>query len=119
MRVALGIEYDGTSYNGWQRQKNDRSIQQEIETALNKMTSCKLTLIGSGRTDAGVHAAGQVANFRCDTRLEPEAFFKGLNSLLPDDIIIKDCQTVRPDFHARYNTRSKVYHYQILNCAVP
>jgi tRNA pseudouridine38-40 synthase len=115
----ITIEYDGSRYHGWQRQKNDRSIQEEIETALNKMTSCKVTLIGSGRTDAGVHATGQVANFRCDTRLEPQAFFKGLNSLLPDDIIIKDCQTADSDFHARYNARSKVYHYQILNRAVP
>jgi tRNA pseudouridine38-40 synthase len=115
----ITIEYDGSRYHGWQRQKNDRSIQAEIETALNKMTSCKVTLIGSGRTDAGVHAAGQVANFSCDTRLKPDAFFKGLNSLLPDDIIIKDCQAVGPDFHARYNARSKVYHYQILNRAVP
>ena len=83
------------------------------------MTSSKVSLIGSGRTDAGVHAAGQVANFKCDTRLEPEAFFKGLNSLLPEDIIIKDCQSVGMAFHARYDVRSKVYHYKILNRAVP
>ncbi|MGD8756093.1 MAG: hypothetical protein PVF98_10520 [Desulfobacterales bacterium] len=61
----LTIEYDGTRYHGWQRQKTDRSIQDEIEKALAKMTSCKVALIGSGRTDAGVHAAGQVANFKC------------------------------------------------------
>ena len=83
------------------------------------MTSCKVSLIGSGRTDAGVHATGQVANFKCDTRLEPEAFFRGLNSLLPEDIIIKDCQSVSMAFHARYDVRSKVYHYKILNRAVP
>ncbi len=113
------IEYDGSRYHGWQRQKIDHSIQAEIEIALEKMTSTKVTLIGSGRTDAGVHAVGQVANFKCDTRLTPEAFFKGLNSLLPEDIIIKDCQLVAAEFHARYNARRKIYHYKILNRAVP
>ena len=115
----ITIEYDGSRYHGWQRQKNDHSIQAEIEMALEKMTSAQVTLVGSGRTDAGVHAAGQVANFKCDTRLGPEAFFSGLNSLLPDDIIIKDCTVVGTDFHARYDARSKVYHYKILNRSVP
>ena len=115
----ITIEYDGSCYHGWQRQKKNCSIQDEIEKALKKMTSSKVSLIGSGRTDAGVHAAGQVANFKCDTRLEPEAFFKGLNSLLPEDIIIKDCQLVGMAFHARYDVRSKIYHYKILNRAVP
>ena len=115
----ITIEYDGSRYHGWQRQKQDRSIQQEIETALEKMTSSSVTLIGSGRTDAGAHAAGQVANFKCDTRLGPEAFFNGLNSLLPDDIIIKDCVSVGSTFHARYDARSKVYQYKILNRSVP
>lgn len=115
----ITIEYDGSRYHGWQRQKKNCSIQDEIEKALKKMTSCKVSLIGSGRTDAGVHAAGQVANFKCDTRLEPEAFFMGLNSLLPEDIIIKDCKSVGMAFHARYDARSKVYHYKILNRAVP
>lgn len=115
----LTIEYDGTRYHGWQRQKTDRSIQDEIEKALAKMTACKVTLIGSGRTDAGVHAAGQVANFKCDTRLTPAAFFNGLNSLLPEDIIIKDCQLVATQFHARYDARSKIYRYKIINQSVP
>ncbi len=115
----ITIEYDGSRYHGWQRQKTDRSIQNEIEKALAKMTSCKVTLIGSGRTDAGVHALGQVANFACDTRLTPDAFFNGLNSLLPDDIIIKDCEMVATQFHARYDARSKIYQYKILNQSVP
>ena len=115
----LTIEYDGTRYHGWQRQKTDRSIQDEIEKALAKMTSCKVALIGSGRTDAGVHAAGQVANFKCDTRLTPEAFFNGLNSLLPEDIIIKNCQWAATEFHARYDARSKIYQYKILNQSIP
>ena len=115
----LTIEYDGSRYHGWQRQKTDRSIQDEIEKALAKMTSSQMTLIGSGRTDAGVHAAGQVANFKCDTQLTPEAFYNGLNSLLPEDIIITDCALVATEFHARYDARSKIYQYKILNRSVP
>jgi tRNA pseudouridine38-40 synthase len=115
----ITIEYDGSRFHGWQRQKKDHSIQAEIEMALEKMTSAKVTLVGSGRTDAGVHATGQVANFKCDTRLAPAAFFNGLNSLLPEDIVIKDCEWVGTDFHARYDARSKVYHYKVLNRSVP
>ncbi len=115
----ITIEYDGSRYHGWQRQKKDCSVQEEIEKALKKMTSCQVTVIGSGRTDAGVHAEGQVANFKCDTRLEPEALFKGLNSLLPEDIIIRNCERVGVAFHARYDARSKIYHYKILNRSVP
>ena len=115
----LTIEYDGGSYHGWQRQKNLRTIQGEIEKALMKMTDDKVTLTGSGRTDAGVHAFGQVANFHCDTALLPEVFYKGLNSLLPDDIVIKKCREVDEKFHARYDVKSKTYSYRILNCHTP
>ena len=86
----LVIEYDGTSYHGWQRQKSDRTIQGEIEKALSFMTEQSIVLIGSGRTDAGVHAKGQVANFLCNSHLTPDIFQKGLNSLLPKDIVIKN-----------------------------
>jgi tRNA pseudouridine38-40 synthase len=113
------IEYDGTAYHGWQRQKGDRSIQEEIEKALFKMTAKQVVLNGSGRTDAGVHAFGQVANFQCNTDLTPEIFQKGLSSLLPDDIIIKNCRLVDPGFHARYDVKSKIYHYKILNRTSP
>ncbi len=115
----LIIEYDGTRYHGWQRQKDDRTIQQEIEQALSTMTARQVTLNGSGRTDAGVHAFGQVANFRCETDLTQEIFQKGLSSLLPDDIVIKDCRLVDESFHARYDVKSKIYHYKILNRKVP
>lgn len=111
----LVIEYDGTGYHGWQRQKHHRTIQEEIETALRTMTRQRVTLHGSGRTDAGVHALGQVASFRCDTRLTAGTFLKGLNSLLADDIVIRSCETVSPDFHARFSARGKTYHYRILN----
>jgi tRNA pseudouridine38-40 synthase len=115
----LTIEYDGTDFHGWQRQKNDRSIQGEIESALHQMTGEKINLIGSGRTDAGVHALGQVANFKCTTRLESDTFQNGLNSLLPDSIVIRDCDVVDADFHARFDARRKVYHYRILNRRLP
>lgn len=115
----LLVEYDGTAYHGWQRQSNTRTIQGTIEAALKTMTGEPVTLIGSGRTDAGVHATGQVANFCLETRLTPDVFLKGLNSLLPPDIVIKDCAAVDETFHARYNTLSKVYDYRILNRPIP
>ena len=115
----LIIEYDGSRYHGWQRQKNDLSIQGEIESALETMTAKRVTVIGSGRTDAGVHAEGQVANFKCDTKLKPEALMSGLNSLLAEDIKIKVCEQVDASFHARYDAKSKIYQYRILNRPVP
>jgi tRNA pseudouridine38-40 synthase len=111
----LIIEYDGTNYNGWQRQAAEPTVQAEIEKALSVMTRSDITLIGAGRTDAGVHALGQTAHFRCETRLDPEAILKGLNSLLPPDIAIGDCRLVPADFHARFAAQSKIYRYRILN----
>lgn len=115
----LTIEYDGTHYNGWQVQPNGPSIQQEIETAIKVMTRCKVKLLGSGRTDAGVHALGQVANFTCTTAIDPEAFHKGLNSILPDDIVVRHVEEVSLDFHARYDAVGKRYRYHILNQPLP
>lgn len=115
----ITIEYDGSNYHGWQRQAADRTIQGEIETALMTMTGHRITLTGSGRTDAGVHARNQVANFQCETRLAPEAFHKGLNSLLPEDIVITSCEMVPETFHARYDAKSKIYHYRMLNRPLP
>jgi len=113
------IEYDGTSYHGWQRQKNDRTIQEEIEKTLLTMTGKKTVLTASGRTDAGVHAFGQVANFTCDTDLSPQAFQNGLNSLTPDDIVITSCDLADEKFHSRFNAKSKIYNYRILNRNLP
>jgi tRNA pseudouridine38-40 synthase len=118
-KFKLVIEYDGTAYHGWQRQKSDRSIQAEIEKALTVMTRQEITLAASGRTDAGVHALGQVAHFTCETAIEPAAFHLGLNSLLPDDIVIKTCENVPDTCHARYDARRKTYRYRILNRRVP
>jgi len=113
----LIIEYDGTNYHGWQRQAAEPTVQAEIEQALSAMTRSDITLIGAGRTDAGVHALGQAAHFRCETRLDPEAILKGLNSLLPPEIVICDCRLVAEDFHARFDAQSKIYRYRILNRA--
>lgn len=115
----LTIEYDGSLYHGWQRQKNERTVQGEIERALKRMTGQAVIVIGSGRTDAGVHAAGQVANFHCDTRLPPETLLQGLNSLTPEDIVVKKCETVADSFHARFDVTSKSYRYGILNRPIP
>jgi tRNA pseudouridine38-40 synthase len=115
----ITIEYDGTAYHGWQRQAEDRTIQGEIEKALMTMTGNAVTLTGSGRTDAGVHAFGQVANFRCHTALDSVVFQKGLNSLLPKDIVITMCTQVSVNFHARYDVKNKSYHYRILNRNLP
>lgn len=115
----LIIEYDGSAYHGWQRQKTEPTVQSEIEKALITMTGKRVVLIGSGRTDAGVHASGQVANFRIETGLNPEIFQKGLNSLLPEDIVIRECTQVDTSFHARYDAVSKIYHYRILNRRIP
>jgi tRNA pseudouridine38-40 synthase len=117
--IKTTIEYDGTNYRGWQRQRDDPTIQGEIEKALLTMTGKRITLTGAGRTDAGVHAFGQVANFHCDKDWGPEVFQRGLNGLLPDDIIIKECRQVNESFHARYDVKSKIYHYRILNRPIP
>ncbi len=115
----LVIEYDGTTYHGWQRQPNGCTIQETIEAALSRMTGQRVVLIGSGRTDAGVHALGQTACFRCETRIKPQEFLNGLNSLLPDDIVIHACTYQNPDFHARFHVKSKLYRYCILNRPLP
>jgi tRNA pseudouridine38-40 synthase len=115
----LIIEYDGTAYHGWQRQSGDATIQETVEAALAKMAGRAVNLLGSGRTDAGVHALGQVANFHCDTSLTPQAFMGGLNSLLPNDIVIRDCTPVDDGFHARYSAKGKTYRYWLLNRRLP
>jgi tRNA pseudouridine38-40 synthase len=115
----LVIEYDGTGYRGWQRQKSVPTVQGMIEAAIAKMTGKLVTLHGSGRTDAGVHARNQVANFLVDTELTSETFRKGLNSLTPEDIVIKDCQVVPESFHAQFDATSKVYQYVLLNSPTP
>lgn len=111
----LVLEYDGSNYHGWQRQKGVLTIQEVVETHLAIMTQAPVRLTGAGRTDAGVHARGQVANFISETRIPPERLLRGLNSLLPEDIVASELTPVALKFHARFFARSKVYVYQIHN----
>lgn len=113
--IKLTIEYDGTNYHGWQTQPNKVTIQETIESALTKMTKTETQIVGAGRTDSGVHAAGQVANFHTPSQIPLIAFQKGLNSLLPRDIVILDVEEVPPDFHARFSAKRREYRYAILN----
>lgn len=115
----LTIEYDGTSYFGWQRQKDPNTIQGTIEHAIRRLTGHNVTLTGSGRTDAGVHALGQVANFHADTRLAAGDIGRALNSLLPGDIVILSCDEMPDNFHARFDAVSKIYRYRLLNRPAP
>lgn len=113
--VRLLIEYEGTDYSGWQAQTNGPSIQVEIEKAIAKVTGEKLRISGSGRTDAGVHALGQVATFRTESDIAGERFAAALNSYLPPDISVLSSGWVPGDFHARKSARAKTYRYRILN----
>ena len=111
----LVVEYDGSAYHGWQRQGSLPTIQAEIERVIAMMTRKSVHVMGSGRTDSGVHALGQVASFRCATRLSCEALVRGINSLLPGDIVIRDCVEVPASFHACHSAIGKTYRYRIHN----
>ncbi len=108
-------EYDGTAYHGWQLQPNGISIQEVLEEKTGIITQEKIKLTASGRTDAGVHAINQVANFRTKSSIECNHLLKGINSLLPGDIVVKDLKDMSEDFHARYSAKSKIYTYRIFN----
>jgi tRNA pseudouridine38-40 synthase len=109
------LEYDGTDFHGWQRQAAERTVQGELEGALATLTGGPVSVIGSGRTDAGVHALAQVAGFRCETRMAPDAIRKALDSLTGDDLAVLEVRETRPGFHARFDARGKTYEYRILN----
>lgn len=113
-RYKITIAYEGTAYCGWQRQLNGISIQEKIETALATLLRAPTSLQGSGRTDAGVHALGQVAHFDTLKPLNPPSFLFSLNALLPKDIRICALEPISSAFHARYSVRSKIYHYYFL-----
>lgn len=117
--IKLTIEYDGTSYVGWQRQRNGISIEEKIERAIGEITGEKARIIGSSRTDAGVHAKGQTANFFTLSTIHESKFPSAINSKLPYDIVILDAQEVNEDFHSRYSSLGKRYSYRILNRKQP
>ena len=112
--IKLTIEYDGTNYCGWQRQSRLKSIQVVIEQSLNKLLRQKIKLVGSGRTDAGVHARRQTANFQAETKLNIKNIQKGLNALLPEDIAVREIEEVSLAFNSRYDAKSKIYRYTVL-----
>ncbi|MBI4532058.1 MAG: tRNA pseudouridine(38-40) synthase TruA [Candidatus Latescibacteria bacterium] len=111
--LRLFIEYDGTCFHGWQWQPALRTVQGTIETALRQLLQERVTLIGAGRTDAGVHAVRQVANVHISNRLSTNIIQRGLNALTPDDIVIHGVDEVPSSFHARFDAKKRVYRYQI------
>ena len=113
--IKLTLAYDGRHYHGWQRQKNGVTIQSVVEEKIEIMIGEPVKLIASGRTDAGVHAINQVCNFVTRSKIRPQDLKRGLNSLLPDDIFVRDAEYVPLEFHARYKVKSKTYEYRILN----
>ncbi len=114
------ISYDGTRFNGWQSQKNsDNTIQATIENALSNVFGQKTEIIASGRTDAGVHALAQVINFAAETNKPLLELLETINAELPGDISVRNLSYEAPRFHARYNVKSKVYLYRILNDKIP
>ncbi len=114
-RIAIGIEYDGSAYAGWQTQPTAPSIQQSSERALSRIAAAPVTLTCAGRTDAGVHAIGQVAHFDTEAERTPRSWVLGANSELPADVSLTFAQPVPGHFHARYSAEARIYRYLILN----
>ena len=118
--VRLDICYDGTRYKGWQRLPNtENTIQAKLETALSRILMEPIEVVGSGRTDAGTHAAGQVANFHCQSELPCQEILLQLRRYLPEDIGIYSCKNVSQRFHARLNAKTKTYRYRLWNSEKP
>jgi len=113
--IKLILEYDGTSYAGWQRQLNQPTIQETVETAIEGVTQTQVSIMGAGRTDAGVHALGQVASFRINRDLTPREWTRALNAHLPETIAIRSAAIMPEAFHARHSAKGKLYEYRILN----
>lgn len=112
-RIKLTIAYDGTNYAGYQVQPNGNTIQAEIETVLTRMHGKQVKVVASGRTDARVHAIGQVLHFDTPLKMPAERFVKALNAMLPDDILVKAAEEVGDTFHARYGAKRKEYRYVV------
>ena len=118
--LRLVLCYDGTRYRGWQRLPGKaETIQGKLETTLSRILGEEIEISGSGRTDAGVHARGQVANFHCESTMAAPEILENLRRYLPEDIGIYSCRDVSPRFHARLNAKEKTYLYRIWNSSVP
>ncbi len=113
--IKLVIEYDGANYAGWQAQKNGTGVQEAVEAAIFKVTGERLRIAGSGRTDAGVHALGQVATFKTASSVPTKKIAAALNAHLPEDVAVLSAEEAPAGFHARKSVRSKTYRYRILN----
>lgn len=118
--IKVILQYEGTRYQGWQRQDSTgNTIQGRLEALLTKMCGKRVEVVGSGRTDAGVHAYGQVANFHIDTDMPPESIMEYMNRYLPEDIAVTAIAEVPERFHSRLNAKGKTYQYRVLNSAIP
>lgn len=117
--IKLVIEYEGTNYSGWQRQENFTTIQQTIEDAIKVFISEDVSLLASGRTDKGVHALGQVANFRTNCTVPGGRYKYALKEYLPEDITIVDSKEVDLNFHSRFDAKKKIYRYKVYNSELP
>ena len=113
--IKLTLEYDGTNYLGWQKQKIGATIQETLEEAIRLLTNEESEVIGSSRTDAGVHARGFVANFKTNSKIPSEKFREAINTKLPDDIGIIKSEEVDKNFHSRYDSKGKTYCYTLVN----
>lgn len=113
MRIKLTVEYDGTEYCGWQVQPNGVTVQQRLNEAIRAVTGVEAQVTGSGRTDSGVHAEGQVAHFETSSTIPPERFAPALNSALPSDIRVVHSELAGDDFHARFCAKKKTYRYRM------
>ena len=119
-KYKLTIEYDGTNFVGWQRQDNGLSIQQSIEKAIQKLSNEQVTVFGAGRTDAGVHAKGQVAHFEISKEMTIDNIRDGINQYLrPMPIVILNTSKVSDNFHARFSAKQRIYQYSIINRRQP
>ena len=118
-RIKLTVAYDGTDYCGWQVQNNGATIEGELNTALTQLTGQTVKVIGASRTDAGVHARGNVAVFDTESSIPPERFLYAVNALLPEDIVVVDSCEVAADWHPRHCNTEKTYEYRVLNQKLP
>ncbi len=121
MKLACGIEYDGTDYHGFQRQSNDHgpTVQGALEAAIERISDEISVVYGAGRTDAGVHASGQVIHFCTNATLTPQVWMRAMNAVLPKTVAVQWAKEVSDDFHARYSAKSRSYRYTIWNDIVP
>jgi tRNA pseudouridine38-40 synthase len=117
--IKLTIEYDGTGYHGWQSQINAVTVQDVVTGAVNRLTGEACSLTGSSRTDTGVHALGFVCNFRTESAIPADKFAFALNTLLPEDVVIRKSEEAPPEFHSRFDAKGKTYRYLFFNSTFP